>query len=74
VSTYAIIIEWADDGGYGARIPDVPGCVALEDTEAEALTEMKEAIGLHLDVMRERTSLIRKSSRGRANGTTVDAA
>ncbi len=54
MSTYAIIIERADDGGYGAWSPDVPGCVALGVTEAEALSEMKEAIRLHLDVMRER--------------------
>lgn len=47
MSRYAIIIERADDGGYGAWSPDVPGCVALGDTEAEALSEMKEAIRGH---------------------------
>lgn len=33
VSTYAIIIERAGNGGYGAWSPDLPGCVALGDTE-----------------------------------------
>lgn len=54
MSTYAIIIERADDGGYGAWSPDLPGCVALGDTEEEALSEMKEAMRGHLEVMRER--------------------
>ena len=72
MSTYAIIIERADDGGYGAWGPDVPGCVALGDTEAEALSEMKEAIRLHLQVMRERDEPLPESST--VSATTVDAA
>ncbi len=72
MSTYAIIIERADDGGYGAWSPDVPGCVALGDTEAEALSEMKEAIRLHLDVMRERDEPLPEPST--VSATTVDAA
>lgn len=50
---YAIIIEGADDGGYGAWSPDLPGCVALGDTEDETLSEMKDAIQHHLDAMRD---------------------
>ena len=71
MSTYAIIIERADDGGYGAWSPDVPGCVALGDTEADALSEM-EAIRLHLQVMRERDEPLPESST--VSVTTVDAA
>ncbi|MGH3820926.1 MAG: type II toxin-antitoxin system HicB family antitoxin, partial [Pseudonocardiaceae bacterium] len=40
--------ERADDGGYGAWSPDLPGCVALGDTEEETLSEMKEAMRGHL--------------------------
>ena len=72
MSTYAIIIERADDGGYGAWSPDMPGCVALGDTEAEALSEMKEAIRIHLDVMRERDEPLPEPST--VSATTVDAA
>jgi predicted RNase H-like HicB family nuclease len=54
VSTYAIIIERADDGGYGAWSPDLPGCVALGDSPEETLQEMREAMQGHLAVMRER--------------------
>ncbi|HEY9417237.1 MAG TPA: type II toxin-antitoxin system HicB family antitoxin [Pseudonocardia sp.] len=51
---YAVIVEQADDGGYGAWSPDLPGCVALGDTVEECVAEMREAIALYLDVLRER--------------------
>ena len=52
MTRYVIIIEQATDGGFGAWSPDLPGCVALADTEAETLAEMKEAIALHIDSLR----------------------
>ena len=51
---YAVIVEQADDSGYGAWLPDLPGCVALGDTIEECLAEMREAIGLYVNVVRER--------------------
>jgi len=72
MSRFAIIIERADDGGYGAWSPDLPGCVALGETPDEALTEMREAMSSHLDVMRERGEPIPHPSTVIA--TTVDAA
>lgn len=72
MSTYAIIIERADDGGYGAWSPDLPGCVALGDTEAEALAEMHDAIRLHLDIMRERHEPLPRPAT--ISATTIDAA
>lgn len=53
-SGYAVIIEQADDGGFGAWSPDLPGCVALGDTVEETLAEMREAINLYIEVLRER--------------------
>jgi predicted RNase H-like HicB family nuclease len=52
VITYAIIIERAEDGDYGAWCPDLPGCVALGDTEAETIAEMTEAIKFHIEGLR----------------------
>jgi len=72
MSTYAIIIERADDGGFGAWSPDLPGCVALGDTEAEALSEMKDAMRGHLEVMRERREVIPNPST--VSATTIHAA
>ena len=72
MSTYAIIIERADDGGYGAWSPDLPGCVALGDTPEETLEEMREAMLGHLAVMRERGEPLPSPST--VSATTVDAA
>jgi predicted RNase H-like HicB family nuclease len=47
-------IERADDGGYGAWSPELPGCVALGDTPDEAVAEMREAIKDHLELLRVR--------------------
>lgn len=43
----------ADDGGYGAWCPDLPGCVALGDTQAETIAEMAEAIDSHIQGLLE---------------------
>jgi predicted RNase H-like HicB family nuclease len=53
MSRYAVVIEQADDGGFGAYAPDLPGCVAVGETEDEVLALMREAIALHLVAMRE---------------------
>jgi predicted RNase H-like HicB family nuclease len=51
--SYLIVIERADDGGYGAWAPDLPGCVALGDTIEDAEQQMREAIAFHLEGLRE---------------------
>jgi predicted RNase H-like HicB family nuclease len=51
--SYLIVIERADDGGYGAWAPDLPGCVALGDTIEGAEREMREAIAFHLEGLRD---------------------
>ena len=48
MTSYAVVIERASDGGYGAWCPDLPGCVAVADTEDAVLAEMRRAIELHL--------------------------
>jgi predicted RNase H-like HicB family nuclease len=51
--SYLIVIERADDGGYGAWAPDLPGCVALGDSLEECEHEMREAIAFHLEGLRD---------------------
>jgi predicted RNase H-like HicB family nuclease len=51
--SYLIVIERADDGGYGAWAPDLPGCVALGDTIEDAERQMREAIAFHLEGLRD---------------------
>lgn len=49
---YGIVIEKAD-GNYSAYVPDLPGCVATGLTVEEVEREIREAIGFHLDGLRE---------------------
>jgi len=49
---YAVVVE-PSENGYGAYVPDLPGCVALGDTVDETLHLIHEAIELHLEGMRE---------------------
>ena len=51
--SYLIVIERAEDGGYGAWAPDLPGCVALGDTNEDAEHQMREAIAFHLEGLRD---------------------
>jgi predicted RNase H-like HicB family nuclease len=50
---YAIIIEKASDGGYGAYAPDLPGCVGMGGSKEDALQNMAEAIQFHLEGLKE---------------------
>ncbi len=39
-----IIIHVAEEGGYWAEIPSIPGCVSQGDTIAELAVNLKEAV------------------------------
>ena len=45
---YAIVIEKGPTS-YGAYVPDLPGCVAVGKTRAEAERLIKDAIAFHLE-------------------------
>ena len=51
-SDYVVIIEKGETG-YGAYVPDLPGCVAAGDSIEEVRQLIREAIPLHLEMMRE---------------------
>lgn len=53
VLRYAIIIEKATDGGYGAYVPDLPGCVGMGASKEEVMENIAEAIRFHLEGMKE---------------------
>lgn len=54
---YLIIIEKGDTS-FGAYVPDLPGCVAIAETEAEVMDLIHEAIELHLEGPRDEGSTI----------------
>ncbi|MDX1992959.1 MAG: type II toxin-antitoxin system HicB family antitoxin [bacterium] len=51
---YAIVIEKdSDTGSYGAYAPDLPGCGAAADTLEEVVDLIREAIQMHVELLRE---------------------
>lgn len=46
----AVIIE-KGESSYGAYVPELPGCVAVGETEKEALRLISGAIEMHLQSM-----------------------
>jgi predicted RNase H-like HicB family nuclease len=48
---YATIIE-PTSTGFSAYLPDLPGCVAAAETEAEVWKLIREAVLFHLEQMR----------------------
>lgn len=49
---YAVVFERSADG-YGAFVPDLPGCVTVGDTLAETETNIREAIAGHIAAMQD---------------------
>jgi predicted RNase H-like HicB family nuclease len=48
---YAVVFERSEDG-YGAFVPDLPGCITVGDTLEEAERNIREAITGHIEAMR----------------------
>jgi predicted RNase H-like HicB family nuclease len=53
MSEYVVIYEQAEDGGWGAYLPDLPGVVALGVTRSE-VTRIEEALAAYADDARQR--------------------
>ena len=49
---YAVVIEKAESN-YSAYVPDLPGCVATGETILEVERQIREAIEVHLEGLRE---------------------
>ena len=49
---YTVVIE-SSPNNYAAYVPDLPGCVATGSTREETLAEIREAITLHIESLRE---------------------
>ena len=49
---YGIVIEKGETS-YGAYVPDLPGCVAVGETQAEVEALIREAIQFHIEGLRE---------------------
>jgi predicted RNase H-like HicB family nuclease len=49
---YLVVFEKAN-GNYSAYSPDLPGCIATGKTRVEVEKNIKEAIALHLEGIKE---------------------
>jgi predicted RNase H-like HicB family nuclease len=58
---YIVIFEWAGTN-YSAYVPDLPGCISTGKTLEETENNIKEAIELYIDTLREDGQLIPESS------------
>ena len=50
---YSAVLHKAEEGGYWAEVPALPGCYSQGESVEEALAHVKEAIELYVDTLRE---------------------
>ena len=49
---YMVVLEQGETN-WSAHVPDLPGCVAAAETREATLTLIREAVALHIDMMRQ---------------------
>ena len=49
--SYLVILE-RSKSGWGAHVPDLPGCVAVAETKPKVIELIKEAVDLHVASLR----------------------
>ncbi len=52
--TRSVLLHPGEDGYVIAEVPSLPGCISQGKTREEALENVREAISLHEEVLRER--------------------
>ena len=52
--TRRVVLYPGEDGYVVAEVPSLPGCISQGKTREEALANVREAISLHEDVLRDR--------------------
>jgi predicted RNase H-like HicB family nuclease len=60
---YAVVIEKGETS-YGAYVPDLPGCYAVGDTKVEVEKLIAEAIGLHIESLRNHGNQVPEPTTG----------
>lgn len=53
MTTYTVLINPAEEGGYWTEVPALPGCFSQGETIEEALANTREAIECHVAALRE---------------------
>ncbi len=50
---FTVILEPQEEGGFTVTVPALPGCISEGETKEEALHNIKEAIELYIEVLKE---------------------
>ena len=53
MSEYVVIYEQAEDGAWGAYLPDLPGVVALGKSRSEVGERIREALAAYAEAIRD---------------------
>ena len=48
---YLVIVEKSENG-FGAYVPDLPGCIAAAESREEVMSLIREAIEFHIEGLR----------------------
>lgn len=70
---FPVYLQPEPDGGYSVTCPALPGCHSQGDTLEEALANIREAIALVLDDMREHNEPVPDAAAMLTTTVTVDA-
>ncbi len=49
-----VVLYPGEDGYWVAEVPSLPGCISQGATKQEAIDNIREAIELHVEVLKER--------------------
>ena len=50
---YKVVLEPQEEGGYTVFVPTLPGCVSQGETAEEAMSNIREAIEVYLESLKE---------------------
>ncbi len=53
MNEYTIIIHPAEEGGFWVEVPTLPGCFSQGESIEEAMNNIREAIELHIECLKE---------------------
>lgn len=68
---YLVVIE-RGPSSFGAYVPDLPGCVAVGESQEEVETLIRDAIALHIEGLREEGQPVPEPS-STSQFVTIDA-
>ena len=56
---YLVVVERSENG-YGAYVPDLPGCVAASESRSEVVALIQEAIEFHIDALKAAGEIVNR--------------